>query len=563
MSYIIHKIINGKNYAYEIQSFRDPETKKVKKKSTYLGAVHKDGQIKKTEKIKRESCILDFGDSYLIYKFFEQSTIAALLDENLKEFPEILVLIIYRICYQSAMYNAVNWFDGNVLSLLCKKVDLSSQNISRVLAYLGQEEIQKSFFERHLNSVKTPQKNIIIDASSLPNQIHHPYSSWGHSDSSIEKQFRFLCVIDQTTKTPLFYRFLPGNIVDISSLKNTIKELKLMKAKNNFVLLDAGYYSKENIIALYENKIDFLMRLPSQRSLYKSCILKELEDIERIDYATKYDKRVLFVKPIKIDLYGKKGWAYIVLDHARKSKEINSVVSAYLDDHKKQSYWVVIKEEKVDFKKIKLPKNCISCYLKIENKNDQLFYVNREKKEVKILPIKKENQEQFVRFSSGLSNKGFLSEASVLELINLSNQEKEVFSMERENLDFYFKKSGIMILVSSKKIASIEVVSTYYIRQNIEQIFGFFKDDLDSLPIRRHSDETIKGYLFLQFLVLILFLQLREKLEEKYTVEQATLLTRNLKCKVFENEILVLETNKKQAEIYQLANVVVPKNLGV
>jgi hypothetical protein len=56
---------------------------------------------------------------------------------------------------------------------------------------------------------------------------------------------------------------------------------------------------------------------------------------------------------------------------------------------------------------------------------------------------------------------------------------------------------------------------------------------------------------------------LREKLEEKYTIEQALLLTRNLKCKVFEKNILVLEANKKQAEIYQLAGVVVPKNLGI
>jgi len=32
MSYCIQKIINGKTYAYEIRSFMDPETKKVKKK---------------------------------------------------------------------------------------------------------------------------------------------------------------------------------------------------------------------------------------------------------------------------------------------------------------------------------------------------------------------------------------------------------------------------------------------------------------------------------------------------------------------------------------------------
>jgi hypothetical protein len=57
-----------------------------------------------------------------------------------------------------------------------------------------------------------------------------------------------------------------------------------MGAKNKFVLLDVGYYSEENIIELYENNIDFLMRL---RSLYKTCILTHLEDIEQIQYATK------------------------------------------------------------------------------------------------------------------------------------------------------------------------------------------------------------------------------------------------------------------------------------
>ena len=130
-------------------------------------------------------------------------------------------------------------------------------------------------------------------------------------------------------------------------------------------------------------------------------------------------------------------------------------------------------------------------------------------------------------------------------------------------MDFYFKKSGIMILISSKKIETIDIISSYYLRQNIEQIFGFFKDDLDSLPIRRHNDNTIQGYLFLQFIILILFLQFRKKLEGKYTVEQAVLLARNLKCKIFEKTILVSEANKKQTEIYKLGDVVVPKNLGI
>lgn len=564
MSYIRLKTINSKKYAYEITSIRDPETKKVKKKNLYLGIVNDDGSIKKRKDIiMKESGILDFGDGYLLYEFFKNSNLASLLLDDTKEFPEIIALIIYRICYQSAMHNATNWIDGNILSILCKKIDFSSQNISRVLAYLGQEAIQRAFFEKYLGTVVEEQENIIIDASSLPNQIHHPFSEWGHADSCIEKQFRFLCVLGQKTKTPLFYRFLPGNIVDISSLKSTLDELRLLNAKNKFVLLDAGYYSEDNILELYKNEIDFLIRLPSQRTLYKSCITKDVGDIERIEYAMKYDERVLFVKPLEVDLYGKKGWAYIVLDPTRKAKEIKTVVTTYLDDYKKQCYWLVLKNEQIDFKKIKLPKNCISCYVKLENKNDQLFFIEKQKKEVKLLTIKEENQEKFIQLSDEISNKSFLSEIIIEQLMQLSDHEKKSPILERENLDYYFKKSGIMILVSSKKIETIDVISTYYIRQNIEQIFGFFKDDLSSLPVRRHNDETIKGYLFLQFIVLILFLQLREKLEGSYTIEQAMLLTRNLKCKVFEKEILILEASKKQTEIYQLLGTVVPKNLGI
>jgi len=564
MSYILHKTINHKKYAYEVTSFRDPETKKIKKKNLYLGIVRDDGSIEnRKEAAIKENGILDFGDGYLLYEFFKRTNIFSILTNDIiKEAPEIFPLIIFRICYQSAMHNAKAWYEGNILSVLINNVDLSSQNISRVLAYLGQEKIQRKFFETYLNSIPDYQESVIIDASSLPNQINHSFSMWGHSDNAIEKQFRFLCVISQRNQTPLFYRFLPGNIVDVSSLKNTIDELKLMGAKNKFVLLDAGYYSEENVVELYEKNIDFLTRLPSQRSLYKDCILQHLEDIEHIQYATKYDERVLFIKPIKVNLYGYSGFAYIVLDPTRKAKEMQSVVSSYLDDYKKQCYWFLMNDQ-IDFNKIKFPSNCISCYVKIKGNHEQLFYIEGNKKRVKLLSIKKENQKKFEKLTENIVDKTCLSEDIIHRLIKLSNHKKNDPSIEKENMEFYFKKSGIMILVSSKKIESIDVISSYYIRQNVEQIFGFFKDDLDALPIRKHNDNTIRGYLFLQFIILILFLEFRKKLEGKYTVEQAILHAKNLKCKIFENKILISEANKKQAEIYTLGGVVVPKNLGI
>jgi len=93
---------------------------------------------------------------------------------------------------------------------------------------LGEESVQRSFFERYLKEDGGGAKNVIIDATSLPNNIKSDWSAWGCSDGGVEMQFRFHCVVDQITKKPLFYRYVPGNISDISTLRAPINELKTM-----------------------------------------------------------------------------------------------------------------------------------------------------------------------------------------------------------------------------------------------------------------------------------------------------------------------------------------------
>ncbi|MCL5413436.1 MAG: hypothetical protein M1569_03470 [Candidatus Marsarchaeota archaeon] len=45
----------------------------------------------------------------------------------------------------------------------------------------------------------------------------------------IDKQVRFLLAVDRDEHLPLFFRLLPGNIIDVSSLQNTLYELKVLK----------------------------------------------------------------------------------------------------------------------------------------------------------------------------------------------------------------------------------------------------------------------------------------------------------------------------------------------
>ena len=129
--------------------------------------------------------------------------------------------------------------------------------------------------------------------------------------------------------------------------------------------------------------------------------------------------------------------------------------------------------------------------------------------------------------------------------------------------NFEFANRGIMVLVSSKEIPKEEVLSAYYLRLSVEQVFCYSKSDLGLLPIRNHNDKTVQGYLFFQFLLLILYLKIKEKIAGNYTVEQMLLTLRKLKCKVFENQIIPAELTKNQKTIFEQSAILVPNFLGI
>ncbi|CAD7774643.1 hypothetical protein FHEFKHOI_01615 [Candidatus Methanoperedenaceae archaeon GB50] len=120
-----------------------------------------------------------------------------------------------------------------------------------------------------------------------------------------------------------------------------------------------------------------------------------------------------------------------------------------------------------------------------------------------------------------------------------------------------------MILISSSELDRENVISLYYTRQIAEKLFGFSKDDLNLLPLRVHKEETLRGYLFLQFASLVVYSLLKRELGRDYTVEEVLLTLRNLKCKVYEDEIIVQELTKQQRKIFEKFSIMVPKSMGI
>ena len=468
MSYIRYKKFGSREYAYEVTSYWDADRKKPRQKVKYIGAVDQDRNlIEKYVLPKEEKLILDFGDTYLLHEFMKKIKITETIEEVFgNNAAKVLSLVCYRLTHPSAMGYAKFWHEGNISRFLFKGVNLTSQGISEFLSIMGSESLQRDFFTRYISTLPRTGGGAIINITALPNKMRLPINALEHRDGETDNQIRFLSVIDSETSLPLFFRYLHGNIIDASSLKVTVGELDKMGIKHSFVLVDAGFFSEDNIKELYRNKIDFLTKLPSTRALFKELIKEETPALERFEYAVKYGKRALFVKERGITLFGKDIYAYVVLDPEKKGRETKKLI--------------------------------------------------------------------------------------------LSAKEGD-----EDNVEYRLKKNGAMVLVSSSRIDTKDIVPFYHLRQTIETLFGFSGDDLKSIPLHAHKEETLRGYLLLIFITLTVFLKLKKEAGQKYTAEGAIFTMRNLKCKVYENEILVQALTKQQKEITEMLSIMMPKALGV
>jgi transposase len=111
-------------------------------------------------------------------------------------------------------------------------------------------------------------------------------------------------------------------VLDVSTLVRSVRELEANGIKTKLAVLDAGYYSDENIRNLYDMKIDFVTRMKENLKLYKDLIAMNAAKIESKENLIEYNGRYIYLKCVECQvIQGCKAFAYVGLDIDRKANE--------------------------------------------------------------------------------------------------------------------------------------------------------------------------------------------------------------------------------------------------
>ena len=314
---------HGKVYQFTIEGGRNDTPE-----------VFPEEQIVPTE----EKLILDFGDSWFLEQYFTQQSAFQCFKHVLPEENDtVIALILYRLLTRKgASCHAKIWYEGNYAYLSFPEANLTSQNISKVLKELGQEDVQRAFFEEYLAGIygDSGVAGILVDSTGVPNATKMDITQISNHNGEISREVRLIYVIDRRNNMPIYFRYVAGNIIDVTTLITTVSELEQYGVSVNHAILDAGYFSEKNANELLESGIPFMTRLAPNKQLFKDAAAGNLDDLMSQKYAYRYGERLVFIKKVPQKVGDHDVYVYLCIDEDMYLMQHKKTILNAIDDKK-------------------------------------------------------------------------------------------------------------------------------------------------------------------------------------------------------------------------------------
>ncbi|NCD26808.1 MAG: hypothetical protein EOL86_14630 [Deltaproteobacteria bacterium] len=235
---------------------------------------------------------------YGVYTLFEQLN-KDLYSKLKKYYPglyrEIFTIAALQLVNKCTNKNLKEFYNNSSLSLSHPDLRLSENTITKLFETIGNNRpVMIDFMRSYIDN----DEALLFDGTNIFTQSSKStYAKKGYNHGKKKStQINLLYVFNYTTHSPVYYRLLPGNIVDRSTLVKTIHEAGI---KNCTIIADKGFYSKSNNSFLDENELNYILPLQSNTKYINDAFVEE-EGTDKYDDFLIYHNRPIWYKKMSV-----------------------------------------------------------------------------------------------------------------------------------------------------------------------------------------------------------------------------------------------------------------------
>jgi transposase len=419
------------------------------------------------------------------------------------------------------MLHFIVLIDGLMIINILLKKNLSLQNISELLIGEISESQKKEFHKRQVDR-RSEKEVLAYDTTSVSSTSKMIKAVKYRRNKDIENlsQINIATIVGEFTRLPVYYRLLPGNISDVSTIKKLIYDIEFLNIPNVKFVLDRVFYSSNNINLMYNHGYEFIISSRRNIAIFKDFLIDAQETFINNEQNFNYYDSIF-------DVYSKEykiKWDYL------ENNEFNQI----------------IKKEKRDLS--------VFIYYNEERGNQEKrdFYASINETKDLLINNKPLNNKQ-----SSLSKKYFIikknndgSSASV---------EVDLTALAKKSKDY-----GFFILLSNYNLSSHEILSIYRKKDIIETCFDNLVDRLKFKHTEVLSDNAIDNKIFIMFIKSIYISYIDKvmkynNLYKKFSMEQ--ILDNLDTIKIYysdDNKPIFSKITEQQRNLYKMFDVEPP-----
>lgn len=333
----------------------------------------------------------------------------------------------------------------------------------RLFKEIGENEgwIQQYFACRASRLDKNP--TIALDSTTISTYSNNQSAArYGfNKDRDGLPTIKLVTLYSVRDREPIAYSTQPGNIPDVISVQNAIRQLEVLGVSKPEVVTDNGYYSAANMVGFMKANLKFLT-LAKRTVGWISPIVEELlPQLGPFSTVCPFDRTV----------HGKSASLMQEFSYGRKRSR-NGVAAGEEQTMRRRVYVHVFRNTDMQM--------CRSTAL-----HEQISEVR------KLV----ESGVEMNEFSQRIADK-------YLILSRVGRGGKPRVDVNEEAFENAKKYFGVFVLVSNKTMDTFEALEKYRLREKTEEAFAVHKGNLGGSRPRVWSGKSLRGRQFVQFIGL-------------------------------------------------------------